>query len=828
MSHTDSHITQREYYKIFTGTNQDKNNEKLHLGYEASTTEITLKKDQVTFFHVPYFASTLHIQDSNLIGAGAIPGPIPAAADRVLKKLGGYSNTTLWGDSKQRQDGTWLCSWLYALSSETPQWLDRYYNPGNLSYEEALSQNVNLLTYQKHDPVYYDIPSTLTFESGVWYQYHHQGEKSAASFIKTFAGEDKTRLCLEIDDWRNIETGSQTPIDNSIYNNSIFVENFTSSFVEEEQSPGYIDRNILSFKNNNFVNCQVTYSDNYNFNNEFTIALWVKSDNWSQSPSTQFLGNLNRGGYSVFYDNLKYYPFFVITETTYGHFFMFNQEGLLYNEKNSQIVYGQPTNFINTHINCEGELIAVEGPIDSSIVSEVNKAYKFNHLGELLSVTRDSNNNTITMLGIPKLSILDKDNNTIVITTSGTYTFDYDLVLTNFLSSDPYIPNQQICFDLSGTLIKQTNCRDIKFDSNNVKWHIDLTGKLYYSNILYTDITDATNIHVDPDNNLWVLAGTNKIHKINTNTKQIISTFYVGLDATAVDIKNISFIYSYTRSTQEKIWYALIYHSDEKTLYQVTLDGIIKQSIFLPQKLNVLEPETATQDLNFLSFTSKGDFTGYEWKRVFHNVLYKNQPQIQFKISVNEPLISNRNILYKISVPVPYLVDNEWHLIVATLKNKQLSLYINNFLRDSTTISPELQINYIYKNNLFIGCPSGKSENLNKEINSQALIWDGYIDTVRIYNYAIDSSLIQYFIKEKIQGDNIVWNINTAPLQYVESIDRFFKHRVPGYKSNFFNIKINQSQITDPELRKMIENDILTALSNTIPKNTEVLNIEWT
>jgi len=49
-------LQQRNYYKIFTGTNQAGGLEKIHLGYEADTTEIVLKKDETTSFHMPYFA----------------------------------------------------------------------------------------------------------------------------------------------------------------------------------------------------------------------------------------------------------------------------------------------------------------------------------------------------------------------------------------------------------------------------------------------------------------------------------------------------------------------------------------------------------------------------------------------------------------------------------------------------------------------------------------------------------------------------------------------------------------------------------------------------
>jgi hypothetical protein len=810
-----SNIKQREYYKIFSGPNQERNDEKISLGYEASTTEITLHKDQTTFFHIPIFAKTENIQNSTLVGAGAISGPIPAAADRIYKKLAGYEDTTPWGKTEQKQDGTWLCSWLYAVSSESPQWLDRYYNPGSLSYDDALKQGINILTtYKNNDPLYYDTPSTLTLESGVWYQYFHQGEKTAAEFVKTFADTDSKRLRLDIDDW------SAEPLDKSIYQNRAFITNFKPEWVKTENNPGYLDRNFLSFKNNDFIDCNVVYDSDYNLTNEFTLAVWAKSDNWSESPSTQLVGNLNRGGFSLFFDNLKYYPFFVVTETTYGHFFMFNQEGRVYNEKNSQILIGQPVNFVNTHINSEGHLIAVE--------TTTSRIYEYNHLGEVIAVCRDFNNNLVFMNGEPKLSIIDKDNNTLVITTSGTYTFNSDLILTTYLSSLPYQMDEQICFSYTGELVRQPNCLDIKYDAFNTKWHIDTNKKLYFNNQYLPLEKNSTNLHVDPNNNIWILTDTDTVYIINSQTKQIIKEVVIGITDTApFETKNISFVYTYIRNTQQKEWYALICHSSEKTLYQVTLDGNVKQTIFLPQQLNTLDLETARQDKDFLTFLFKGDFTGYEWKRIFHNVLYNNNNQIQFKIAANPPSTYNLNTIYKISVPVNYLTNNDWHLIVATYKNRQLNLYINNYLRDSITTGLEIDINYIYRNNLSIGCPTGKSENLNKEINSQALIWDGYIDTVRIYDYAIDPPFIQYLLKEKIEGDDINWNIITAPLQYIESTERFFKHRPPGHKSNFFNIKINQSNITNPQIQEIIENNIRAAVAEIAPVNTELLNIEW-
>jgi hypothetical protein len=138
-----------------------------------------------------------------------------------------------------------------------------------------------------------------------------------------------------------------------------------------------------------------------------------------------------------------------------------------------------------------------------------------------------------------------------------------------------------------------------------------------------------------------------------------------------------------------------------------------------------------------------------------------------------------------------------------------------------------VDLNYEFKNDFFIGCPCGKSENLNTEIASTAVIWNGYIDSVRIYDYAIDAKYIQYFVREKTNASDITWNIPTAALQYVEGIDRFFKHRLPGSKSVFFNIRLTGTKITDTTVRTRIENDIKLAVQKIKPAYTELLRVEW-
>ena len=819
-----SNLQQRNYYKIFTGTNQTGGYEKLHLGYEAKTVEIVFKTDSTTYFHVPFFASVQSVLDSNLIGDGAVPGTIPALSDRIFKKQGGYENTTPWGKSLI-QDGTWLCSWLYkeSDSDNTPSvWYDRYYNPGFINYADALQQGVSTVTeYSNNNPIYIDVVSQLTLEPGVLYQYYHNGEKSATDIVKTFAGINNDRLRLNIDNW------NENTVDSSIYNNSVVIDNFKPNWISVPYDPGYTDRSILTFDNTDFINAKVVYNESYSLPDEFTLSFWVYNKDWNNATSTQLVGNLNKGGYGVMYNNLNYNPFYVVPESTYGHLIYFNQDNNNYYDQNLGFSLTQISTPVYTSINSNSEVIVLDS--NNSLLT------KYDHQGSSITYSKYSTGNIFYLPGIAKQLAIDGNNNTTVITTSGTYTFDQSLIYQTS-SSTVYTPFSEVIFDANGNIQTVQNCLAAIYDKNNTLWTIDVSGDLYRTlpggvKTLYLDLptTTTARLAIDPYNNLWIVNYTSDIIKLNLDT---LTTTNISIGTSqpnnSTNTKNISFINTYDRLTNSFTWYALLYNNIDKILYQADLNGNVLKITNLPNTLYLLDPLTSAQNNNNLSFTCKGDFTGYEWRRIFNNSLYKNNSQIQFKIATRTPTpFDTLYYTYTLSVPVEYLTNNMWHLITVTYKNNTLSLFIDDYIRGTLTIPSNLLLNYDFRNNLYIGTPNGKSDNLNKEMNSSSIIWNGAIDAIKIYDYAIDPTFIKYFIREKTIASDIVWNVQTTPLQYIETIDRFFKHRVPGSKSNFFNIKISGTQITDPDTRLQIENNIIQSIQTLKPAYTELLNVEW-
>jgi hypothetical protein len=176
---------------------------------------------------------------------------------------------------------------------------------------------------------------------------------------------------------------------------------------------------------------------------------------------------------------------------------------------------------------------------------------------------------------------------------------------------------------------------------------------------------------------------------------------------------------------------------------------------------------------------------------------------------------------------MPYLDNDTWYVFTAIYENYNMYLYINDYLVDKIAVPYDEEIVNIRENTFYIGTPNGRINNLNTEIKTDSLIFNGQISNINIYNYAINPNFIQYFIRAFTIGEDLTWCLPTSTLQYIETIDRFFKNKIPGAKSQFFKLKISGSQITNPETRTLVETYIKNIIQQTKPAYTELISIEW-
>ena len=811
-----NNLQQREYYKIFSGHNQIEGYDKIHLGYQASTTEITFYKDQTTYFHYPFFSDTIPLSASTLGTNGGTYGAIPAMADRISKNLGGYGNNTPFGTPSGLTDGTWLCSWLYASAENVqPVWMDRYYNPGILNYDAALQGQALFTDYINYDSAFIDIPSILLLEAGVLYSYFHVGEQTSRDIVNTFAGNNLSALKLELSNFNS------NTLDSSIYNNTVYF-NFKPDYVEVpvDYTSNIVD-GCLNFANTGFIDFRVGYNNNLDVKDEFSLNFDVNNDDWESASSSQLVGNYTgEGGIGIIYDNLKYFPFFVIPETHFGHLFYYNQDGSFYLDIGTQTktASSSPSQIA---INGDNELFVID------TAHNYNNISKYNHLGDI-QATKSISNNTLKILSLSASSVIAISvNNTSGITGKFVYDSNLNFVLSSITT--PYVDGMKLTYDIYGNMVLSA-CNDIKFDSLNQKWLVTTNESLYCNDILYSQLSSnkVQKIAIDPNNNLWVLHGSNSISVVNTNNQNILTTFNVGISSSE---KNISFINSYNRSINTQEWFALILTGG--ILYKTTLDGIIININPVSNNLNTLAFPNQIDNKTSFDFKFDGDFTGYEWKRIFNPLVYNNKPQLHFKIvmskfnSKGNIYFNSTPIVYKVSIPIDYFQNKSWHFISATYKNHLLSLYVDSYLKGSLQIPHNTDVNLLKRTDMYLGTPNGKLSNYNYETNTTNLIFNGYLNNIRLYNYEIPPQFQISFVRETLTASNLIWDISTADLQYIERIERFFKHKMPGSKSGFYRIKISGTTITDSNVRSLIEQSINNALLQINPANVDLINIEW-
>lgn len=321
----------RTYHKIFSGTNQNRGDDQLCLGYTAYTDQLTFKGDQISYFHMPHvmkpytwmninyrrvpdeypvnYPTNLQvpIAASNskgydyedfvgLLRAGAIAGSSPLNSDKIFKKRADYRFYSNWGDAglpgnrgKEGDShyGTWLCAWLRMTIDEKserkfgPMWMDRYYDDTRFSEHQVMDKPLNCVEGGETGLIgrlnnimvshgYVDIPSELRLERGVLYAYHHLGTNNTRTIIKSF---DKYMFHQDIDEYTTVLSGAEHP-----------------GVVSE--SDGYKQYEFSGTQFGRTKSPEPSHGD-------FRISMWMHSDDWSQPFGHQILGNYTNDGIAV-------------------------------------------------------------------------------------------------------------------------------------------------------------------------------------------------------------------------------------------------------------------------------------------------------------------------------------------------------------------------------------------------------------------------------------------------------------------------------------------------------------------------------------------------
>lgn len=773
MNPTASAVKFREYERIYTGSNQDVGYTNPILGFTGDTVLQVFPPDVVTYFHYPYTAQSKLLSDSTLVIDGAICGVSPHFSDKVWKKMANYSNSSLWGNSQPvgKQSGVWLCSWLSGNVSDPdvkPVWKDRWYNPGYIDNVTAM------FITNPASGVILDIDTEMSLDGGSYYKYFHVGNQHNETMVTLLT--TNSALKLHLDDW------SSTPKDLSPYNNTTTILNFTSAGTVTLNGVNAVERpddNCLNLNGTNQY-AQVLHSENYTLTGNMTCSFWAFTPDWANMNSHCIISKDYRGGWSTKYNNGFFNPYMAFIGDT-GKVVIMNIEGHVVDSK----TLPQPSMPTSLAIDSN----------DYMWVSDnlAKRVYKMDVNGDLVdSIDFDAGVDlTNITLGTDSIYIQDTANNMLSSFNIFTKEFNYNV---------PSVANT-LTVDLNG-LVQGTSGSQILVDNDNSIWTVE-NGVVYNNSLA---IVSGTNIACDKDNNLWVLYGTNDFMKIDLSTFETTSGT-IGSNSISTD-RAINFTYEFNNNVWET--FAYFTFANEQLIYKTDANGNLVKTI----NLNIFD-----------TYPTLSTFTSYDWNRKFNFHKIGKQPQIQTEIVI----IDNSNNITRetLYIPSSAVANNNWHMFTFTVENGSAKFYMDALLRDTVNFSTDNRIYYEYENPLLIGMDVGKITSLADEYGLKSLYYKGRIDDLRIYDTTLNNSDIRYIYLSKFDYRSLNWNMDSGNQNYLEEIARFFKFKLPGLKSQYYNIRISGLNIQDTSVREMIENIIKTNLKKIVPVYAELFKIIW-
>jgi hypothetical protein len=810
----ENNIEFREYQNLYTGSNQNYGDDNIALNYESYTTNILLKRDKVTYFHIPqifYPFSQLNINDSGLVDSGAIAGDHPLKSDKIFKKKADYKHTSYFGDTREENSGDFLCAWLSGSPNvETkPIWVDRYYNPKSIPFMAALTgSDFTAIKYISlfdclqaqaaellGDVDVFDKPSDLIFEKGTYYAYHHYGPKDVNNFIKSLS-EDL--ICF----------------------------NFASYKFYDESNVYESGTNTTEFAFNGKTYAATSSLSAIQASNQFTLIFDGYSSDWSTPLGYQLIGNYDRDGFGIFNQNIVTPTLFVISPSAIK---VTNLEG-------------NSLNFLTFNANVRA-VFRQQGLNDFYLLMEDNTLRRYNLA---YAETRRSSTTNGDKIG----SVVDVDY---------TETYGYALIdnggfsnkkinLINFKSNEitditpqrakyprvvayndseqtgktiTYYPKNDKMYLTPGIKAVRVD-NDIYFleDRKTIKrWKdIDVSDVFQTITTAFSSSTEIQDLNFDFDNNLWILYNNNSFAKFTANREFILSG---ALTDTEYKNYKINFTANFDNGNYNR--YALITKNNitdtNKLLFkQLSLDG------------TQVSEFTSTQSRGYSTVNACLNLTNDNFLRTVVMEKYSDT-NMNIKAKLTNVFDSNdtvdAEILFNLSA-----LDAGYHNFAVRFDSDgdYMHFFVDGQQQGYSEFLPRKYkfSNIIYRPFLIGTSNYAFSVPLFKYLKNTSFLADNF--TVKNF-YLYDTPLYTFDIlmhaRKNMDIRDISFDVACGRRNYIEEIERYFKMNIPGSKSTLFNLIIRNSSITDTNLRVALEQRMLKIIQNTVPAYTKINSIKW-
>ena len=827
---SDHDVTFRDYQKLHTGSNQEFGNSDLVLSYTANTAEYTFEPDKLTYFHVPYKMSPfllLNINNSSLIESGSIAGDSPLTSDKVFKKME-KDYTVVF---KDEQNGQWLCSWLRKNPDPTKPaaWIDRYYNPYTKTRTEALTAEndgrvyvdkftttINLLKTSADD--FFDKVSDLTFEPGGYYAYHRVGPKYMRSTI-------------------DLHKKNQQINDISFRNANSFPK------------PGTKVKGNTEYRLNGDRYGQ---ANDVQVEGSFTMSFDLHCDDWSKPFANQIIGNYTNAGIGFFNDSATT-PYVYIPD---------GKSVRVYNTDFKLLHIIKDVD--PKHVLCKGgnnNLFVVDKEL---IVHEYDTNFVLQNKTNLnvVDVSTPENDDELNdkTIYVDNFVDVDIDNTHFYINTYAKLVSDQKYLAYNyhaenkFYSSFTYTPSSTattICITNFGTYIPKSDSSSLNrvtVDGKGNLWQ--LYGSHLYktlrSNIANAKNSDSFNlttaavsasvgtdtlegIACDGSDNIWLLHSGNKVSKLDNNRNILFTNTLSGTPDSST--RYIDFVREYTDTGVQT--YAIIINQSSAgaNVIKVNMDGTVKNTISLYIDPDIATPvKITTFDSDFSEWKS---ITGYNYLRKWE--LNKNN-SIVCKFTVQNlyenEVIRNTFKEFELKEDVSKLKTG-WHTFTFRFdaENGHFSLFVDGKKRESLVMKDH-RARYSFLNLFKQPIVFGTTPHIGNELLCDRLKQRKYyfadkckIRDVYLHSKALSDTLVQYISDLNSNIRTLKWNAPGGQRSFVDTVERFFKFDYPGAASNYVDVVLENTYITNTTVQEDVEREVKKVFDSIAPSHVKLNNI---
>jgi len=789
-------FTYRDYKKIFSGTNQVKGSDSIILSYTGFTSKIELEPNTITYFHVPantFPYSKINVNDTNFTSKGAAASDHPLKSDKIFKKRADYSNYSYSGNSSDENSGTFLCAWLSGngTSETTPVWVDRYYNPQQISFFDALSATNSIAqTYTTEfdtlqsiistGSIVFDTISNLYIEKGVYYAYHHIGGTDLSNYV-------------------------------NLLSSSLIQNNLVNYFVNNTQLLTNTNQ-LLEYQFNGQEYSQtITLDEIYNNSNCFTLTFDINVSDWRSDFAYELVGNYTDSGFGIF-NQTNITPYYMIPQ------------------RNTIVILNSDFKIVDK-VTFEADVVGIFRK------EELKGYYTLLSNGRLYNLAANH-----VIISKSQTNIPSFDN-----VTGTFYNNNSAAILVNSVSS-----NQLYCFDFTTESIytpASSNIISLNSLPLSAANSCTIYNDVFYCTSSYiTRLYEGSIYYLKSDTEIrkWDITSG------GSGTDLPFISAFTPIDSFNIDIDgNFSIVQDnklskYT-STRQLVLTAALYNPDFRNV------DIDFAGDFTPEgyRYNTIVTQFAATSggigTNLIKYDSDGKFISNV------NIPSLNSPIHTFNVSNGNfiareiyPYLTSNSLTVRASLPNLLgrnsttvaitqslsAVDSGTHNIAVRFDNVQgqLALFIDGLNVGTSNFEPG---EYARSAGLTVPFTIGASPFFNNALLSQYLkglyfyVLNTKISDLRIYTKPLLDSDISAIANKKYTGTTMLINLPAGKRNLNDEIERFFKLDVPSLKSLNLNISMVNSGIQSDKLKKLLVSKILSSANNVLPSTVAVNTIDW-